>query len=94
MRQRSKLALDLAKKLGENDNIESQTRPLRNTLDTDDDADVTMESMSNLKYAKDELSNLRILYDRGLKERENVRFLSQRAQNLTTEESGNYIYKV
>ena len=58
----------LGKKL-EKDNIEPQTRPLRNTLETTDDADVMMKSLSKLKSAKHKLSNLRISPDRSMMER-------------------------
>ena len=58
----------LGKKL-EKHNIEPQTRPLRNTLETTDDADVMMKSLSKLKSAKHELSNLRISPDRSMMER-------------------------
>ena len=38
-----------------------------------------------LKFAEDEIRQLRVITDRSMKERENLRFLVQRAKNLTAE---------
>ena len=51
-----------------------------------------MKSLTKLKFAEDEIRQLRVTPDRSIKERQNVRFLVQRAKNLTTEEPGNFIH--
>ena len=68
-RQTSRVALDSAKKLEEKDNIEPETRPLRISLETTDDAEVMKKSWSKLKSAKHELRNLRISPHRSMKDR-------------------------
>ena len=67
---------------------------MRLTLETQNDAEHMMKNLTKLKYAKDEQKHLRITPDRSMKERENVRFLVQRAKNLTAEEPGNFIHIV
>ena len=59
----------LGKKLEEKDNIEPETRSLRITLETIDDAEVMKKSWSKLKSAKHELRNLRISPHRSMKDR-------------------------
>ena len=81
-------------KLSEDHENETRPRALRITLETQDDAQHMMKNLTKLKYAKDELKHLRIPPDRSMKERENVRFLVQRAKNLTAEEPGNFIHIV
>ena len=81
-------------KLSEDHENETRPRPLRITLETQDDAEHMMKNLTKLKYAKDELKHLRITPDRSMKERENVRSLVQRAKNLTAEEPGNFIHIV
>ena len=53
-----------------------------------------MKSLTKLKFAEDEIRQLRVTPDRSMKERESVRFLVQRVKNLITEESGNFIHIV
>ena len=81
-------------KLSEDHENETRPRLLRITLETQDDAEHMMKNLTKLKYAKDELKHLRITPDRSMKERENVRFLVQRAKSLTAEEPGNFIHIV
>ena len=80
--------------LSEDHENETSPRPLRITLESQDDAERMMKNLTKLKYAKDELNHLRITPDRRMKERENVSFLVQRAKNLTAEEPSNFIHIV
>ena len=50
--------------------------------------------MTKLKFAEDEIRQLRVTSDRSINERESVRFLVQGVKNLTTEEPGNFIHIV
>ena len=76
------------------DQSEQQTRPLLVTFDTINNADLMLKNLTKLKFANENLRQLRVTPDRRPKERENVRFLVQRAKNLTSEESGDYIHIV
>ena len=53
-----------------------------------------MKKLTKLKFAEDEIRQLRITPDKSLKERENIRFLVQQAKKLTAEEPGNFIHIV
>ena len=53
-----------------------------------------LKNLTKLKFARENLRQLRVTPDRSLKERDNVRFLVQREKNLTAEESGDYIHIV
>ena len=64
------------------------------TFDTINNADLMLKNLTKLKFANENLRQLRFTPDRSLKLRENVRFLVQRAKNLTAEESGDYIHIV
>ena len=76
------------------DQSEQQTRPLLVTFDTINNADLMLKNLTKLKFARENLRQLRVTPDRSLKQRDNVRFLVQRAKNLTAEESGDYIHIV
>ena len=84
----------LGRKLDDQKESEQQTRPLLVTFDTINDADLMLKNLTKLKFANEDLRQLRVTPDRSLKERENVRFLVQRAKNLTAEEPGDYIHIV
>ena len=56
------------------------------TFDTINNADLMLKNLTKLKFANENLRQLRVTPDRSLEERENVRFLVQRAKNLTAEE--------
>ena len=53
-----------------------------------------MKSLRKLKFAKNDVRNLRRSPDTSLKEREYIRFLIQRAKNLTPKEPRNNVKKV
>ena len=76
------------------DQSEQQTRPLLVTFDTINNADLMLKNPTKMKFASENLRQLRVTPDRSLKQRDNVRFLVQRAKNLTAEESGDYIHIV
>ena len=76
------------------DQSEQQTRPLFVTFDMINNADLILMNLTKLKFANENLRQLRVTPDRSVKERENVRFIVQRAKNLTSEESGDYIHIV
>ena len=64
------------------DQSEQQTRPSLVTFDTINNADLMLKNLTKLKFANEKnLRQLRVTPDRSLKERENVRFLVQRAKN-------------
>ena len=83
--------IGIGRKLEEKDNIQSQTRPLRITLEIVFDAEVMMKSLSKLKYSEDHLRNVKKSPDGSLKERNNFKFFEQRPKNLTLEQSKNSI---
>ena len=89
MRQNSRVKLNLAKNKEITTTLKPQTRPLRNTNETYDDADVKIINLSKLKYAKDQLRKLRISPGGCLKYREIVRFLVQRPRSSPPDESVN-----
>ena len=74
--------------------IRARPRPLRITLDSPEDAELMMKNLTKLKFAEDKIRQPRVTPDRSMKERENVRFLVQRAKNLTPEEPGKFIHIV
>ena len=72
----------------------ARPRPLRITLDSPVEAELMMRNLTKLKFAEDKIRQLRVTPDRSMKETEKVRFLVQRAKNLTAEEPGNFIHIV
>ena len=76
------------------DQSEQQTRPLLVTFDLMNKADLMLKNLTKLKFANEKLRQLRVTSDRSLKEKENVRFLVQRAKKVTSEKSGDYIHIV
>ena len=83
-------------RLGKNPDQQNRARPrpLRITLDSPEEAELIMKNLTKLKFAKDEIRQIRVTPDRSMKERENVRFLVQRAKNLTAKEPSNFIHIV
>ena len=83
-------------RLGKSPDQANRARPrsLRITLDSPEDAELMMKKLTKLKFAKDKIRQLRVTSDRSIKERENVRFLVQRAKNLIAEQPGNFIHIV
>ena len=82
--------------LGKTPDQENRARPLALiiTLDSPGDAEFMIKNLTKLKFAEDEFRQLRVTPDRSMKERESVRFLVQRAKNLTAEEPGNFMHIV
>ena len=73
-------------RLGKVSDLENRARPrpLRITLDSPEDAELMMKSLTKLKFAEDEIRQLRVTPDRSMKERENVRSLVQQQRNPGT----------
>ena len=72
----------------------ARPRPLRITLDSPVEAELMMKNLTTLKFAEDKIRQLRVTADRSMKEREIVRFLVQRAKNLTADKPGKFIHIV